>query len=85
MIPQTIHDPVAEALADFQGYVFSHPVAKETFTNLGAALGASSSPQIIIFTGPTGVGKSTLARAARIGCSSTTRSAWPWSRISCLW
>lgn len=55
---------IAEALADFQNYVFSHPVAKETFRDLGAALGATSSPQIIIFTGPTGVGKSTLAKAA---------------------
>lgn len=64
MMPRAINDPVAEALADFQGYVFSHPVAKDTFSKLGAALGASSSPQIIIFTGPTGVGKSTLARAA---------------------
>jgi energy-coupling factor transporter ATP-binding protein EcfA2 len=35
-----------------------------TFQNIGAALGATSSPQIIIFTGPTGVGKSTLVKAA---------------------
>ncbi len=56
--------PVAEIVADFKDYVFSHPVAKETFRDIGAALGATSSPQIIIFTGPTGVGKSTLVKAA---------------------
>lgn len=56
--------PVAEILADFQSYVFTHPVAKDTFRDLAAALGAISSPQIIILTGPTGVGKSTLATAA---------------------
>jgi energy-coupling factor transporter ATP-binding protein EcfA2 len=56
--------PVAEILADFQSYVFSHPAAKDTFRDIGAALGATSSPQIIIFTGPTGVGKSTLVKAA---------------------
>lgn len=55
---------VAEILADFRDYVFSHPIAKDTYRDLGAALGATSSPQIIIFTGPTGVGKSTLAKAA---------------------
>ncbi|PKO71004.1 MAG: hypothetical protein CVU20_08985 [Betaproteobacteria bacterium HGW-Betaproteobacteria-14] len=65
MNKKPIQDRIAEALADFQDYVFTHPIAKETYGNLGAALGASSSPQIIIFTGPTGVGKSTLARAAR--------------------
>lgn len=53
-----------EALADFQSYVFSHPAARQAFRDLGAVLGATSSPQIIIFTGPTGVGKSTLAKAA---------------------
>jgi len=56
--------PVAEILADFQNYVFSHPSAKDTLQDIGAALGATSSPQIIIFTGPTGVGKSTLVKAA---------------------
>lgn len=55
---------VAEILADFRDYVFSHPIAKDTYRDLGAALGATSSPQIIIFTGPTGVGKSTLSKAA---------------------
>jgi energy-coupling factor transporter ATP-binding protein EcfA2 len=55
---------VAEILADFQSYVFSHPAAKDTFQDIAAALGATSSPQIIIFTGPTGVGKSTLVKAA---------------------
>ena len=55
---------VAEILVDFQNYVFSHPIAKDTFRDIGAALGATSSPQIIIFTGPTGVGKSTLVKAA---------------------
>lgn len=55
---------VEEIVADFQNYIFSHPIARNTFRDLGAALGATSSPQIIILTGPTGVGKSTLARAA---------------------
>lgn len=56
--------PVAKILAEFQNYVFSHPAAKDTFRDIGAALAATSSPQIIIFTGPTGVGKSTLVKAA---------------------
>ncbi len=56
---------VAEILTEFKDYIFTHPIAKDTFLDLAAALGATSSPQIIIFTGPTGVGKSTLAKAAR--------------------
>lgn len=55
---------VAQIVTDFQNYVFSHPIAKDTFRDIGAALGATSTPQIIIFTGPTGVGKSTLVKAA---------------------
>ena len=55
--------PVAEILAEFQNYVFSHPAAKDAFRDICAALGATSSPQIIILTGPTGVGKSTLVKA----------------------
>ena len=58
--PRTIE----EMVADFQSHIFSHPIAKDTFHDLGAALGATSSPQIIILTGPTGVGKSTLVKAA---------------------
>jgi len=50
-------------LADYKNYVFSHPTAKDTFRDIVAALGSTSSPQIIILTGPTGVGKSTLIKA----------------------
>lgn len=55
----------ANALAEYQCYKFSHTIAKLTYSELGAALSANSTPQIILLTGPTGVGKSTLVNAAR--------------------
>jgi hypothetical protein len=42
---------------------FKHPLATVAYDKLLLALGNDSSPQIIIFTGPTGVGKSTVASA----------------------
>jgi hypothetical protein len=56
--------PVSQILNEFGAYLFKHPIALSTFTNLTTALGAEASPKVIIFTGPTGVGKSTLVRAA---------------------
>lgn len=57
--------PISKAVVEFNTHIFNHRIAKRTFKDLGAALGAVSSPQIIILTGPTGVGKSTLADRAR--------------------
>lgn len=57
------HSPANEKLQDFSRYIFKHPIAMSTFSDLLTALKADASPQVIIFTGPTGVGKSTLARA----------------------
>lgn len=54
---------IDSALNEFKGCIFSHPIAKDTFTELRVALGANASPKIIIFTGPTGVGKTTLTDA----------------------
>lgn len=51
-------------VADFTSYVFNHPAASTTYRELMTAISAEASPRVIIFTGPTGVGKSTLARAA---------------------
>lgn len=51
-------------LDDFSHYIFKHPVAASTYSDLLTALKGEASPQVIIFTGPTGVGKSTLAKAA---------------------
>lgn len=53
------------AVVDFRQYVIAHPKAKTAFFDLMTALQATSAPQIIILTGPTGAGKSTLAQAAR--------------------
>lgn len=54
---------ITTAVASFMGSLFQHPTARETFKDLCTAVGASSSPQILIFTGPTGVGKTTIAKA----------------------
>jgi len=54
----------AAAVKAFKQNVFSHPAAGRIFNELTSALSATSSPQTIILTGPTGVGKSTLARKA---------------------
>jgi energy-coupling factor transporter ATP-binding protein EcfA2 len=51
-------------LASFNSYVFNHPAASTAFQTLMRALGAKAAPRVIIFTGPTGVGKSTLLKAA---------------------
>ena len=56
---------IPEILSEFKEFVFSHPIAKDTFRDLASSLGATISPQIILLTGPTGVGKSTMAKAAR--------------------
>lgn len=53
-----------DSLSAFTDYVFNHPNALATYRELMTALGAKASPRVIIFTGPTGVGKSTLVRAA---------------------
>lgn len=52
-----------ENLSAFTNYIFNHPNASATYRELMAALSAEASPRVIIFTGPTGVGKSTLVRA----------------------
>ncbi|OIQ97595.1 hypothetical protein GALL_203540 [mine drainage metagenome] len=53
-----------EILNDFGAYIFNHPASSATFRELTTALGAEASPQVIIFTGPTGIGKTTLVKAA---------------------
>lgn len=57
-------NPVAQAVAAYQGHIFAHPYARNTFKYLGTEMRAQSAPQVMILTGPTGVGKSTLIRAA---------------------
>jgi nucleoside-triphosphatase THEP1 len=47
----------------FMEHKFSHQLVKNVYEELKQAICANSSPQIIILTGPTGVGKSTLCRA----------------------
>lgn len=51
-------------VADFTSYFFQHPMALTTYHELMTAISAEASPRVLIFTGPTGVGKSTLTRAA---------------------
>lgn len=58
------HESLKEKLDEFNLFLFKHPIATTTFDDLLGALKAEASPQVIIFTGPTGVGKSTLATAA---------------------
>lgn len=53
-----------DKLADFNNFMFKHPIALRTFAELVSVLKSEVTPQVIIFTGPTGVGKSTLAKAA---------------------
>lgn len=55
---------IVSAVTDFNQYLFKHPKALIAFQELMTALSAEASPQVVIFTGPTGVGKSTLLRAA---------------------
>jgi len=54
---------ITTAVTSFMGCLFQHPIAREAFKDLCVSVGASSSPQILIFTGPTGVGKTTIAKA----------------------
>lgn len=56
--------PIQQVVLDFKWHYFSHPHAHETFTQLGIEIGAISAPPVIILTGPTGIGKSTLTRLA---------------------
>jgi hypothetical protein len=51
------------AVEQFKQHKFLHPLADEAFANINQAIRADSSPQVIILTGPTGVGKSTLLGA----------------------
>ena len=51
-------------LSAFTNYIFKHPNASATYSELMTALGAEASPRVIILTGPTGGGKSTLVRLA---------------------
>lgn len=60
----TLPRSAKQLLAEFSAYVFNHPVASATFHDLMTALRAEASPRVIILTGPTGVGKSTLAKTA---------------------
>lgn len=54
----------SEILTNFTSYVFNHPAASTTYNELMTAISAEASPRVIILTGPTGVGKSTLVKAA---------------------
>lgn len=66
MIEQTIHSShIDNAMSKYREHIFEHPKAESTFKELTAAVSGSNSPQIIILTGPTGVGKSTLGKAIR--------------------
>jgi type II secretory pathway predicted ATPase ExeA len=47
----------------FAGNMFKHPAATSAFQRLHEAMGNEFSSEIIILTGPTGVGKSTVATA----------------------
>lgn len=57
-------NPVTEAVFSYQSHIFNHPFAAEALKNLGAEMNSLSAPQVMILTGPTGVGKSTLVRTA---------------------
>lgn len=57
-------NPVTHAVAAYRSHIFGHTYAQDTATHLGTEMNALSAPQVMILTGPTGVGKSTLIRAA---------------------
>jgi len=50
-------------VTDFQEKMFKHPSATLAYQQLLLAMGNEYSPEIIILTGPTGVGKSTVVTA----------------------
>lgn len=54
----------AEILAEFDAYRFQHPLASASFNDILTTLGAEASPRVVIFAGPSGVGKSTVIAAA---------------------
>ncbi len=56
-------DPIASAIAGFSKHIFAHTHAAATFRELMDAISADSLPQIVIVTGPTGAGKTTLIQA----------------------
>jgi len=59
MTEANIRTPVASFIKE----IFDHPSAKSAYQQLQLALGNEYSPEIIILTGPTGVGKSTVVTA----------------------
>jgi len=56
-------DQIAEAVGSFSEHIFAHTHVQETFGELMDAISADSMPQVIILTGTTGVGKTTLIQA----------------------
>ncbi len=53
-----------QAVTAYIDYKFGHPTAQRTFKQLCTEMSVVSSPQVLLLVGPTGVGKSTLIRAA---------------------
>lgn len=56
---------IAEIINVFKGNIFAHTHAEAAFSRLKNAISAEAMPQIIILTGATGVGKTTLLHAAK--------------------
>lgn len=63
-VPSFPLNAVTQAVAAYQAHTFGHPFARDTFKHLGTEMNALSAPRVMILTGPSGVGKSTLVRAA---------------------
>jgi hypothetical protein len=59
-----MNTPRDEIFKNFRNYIYSLRIAEETFADLTTSLQTASTPRVIIFTGPSGVGKSTLTAAA---------------------
>lgn len=53
-----------QAVKGYIDYKFGHPIAQRTFKQLNTEMSVVSSPRVLLLAGPTGVGKSTLIRAA---------------------